>query len=74
MLESQLAGVESSVEAVRRRVSGYDAYRAFAVTAVQSLIEVGLLGLGGDTCRRAASLDVNHNQRQLGDHGEAESF
>ena len=48
--------------------------RRFAVAAVQRLQQVGLLGLGGQTGRRAAALHVDDEQRQLHHHAEADGL
>ena len=70
VLQGDLGGLESCVEAVGRRVGGHDGHRAFAVAAVQGLVEVGLLRLGRQAGGGTAALDVHDDQRQLGHHRE----
>ena len=66
VLQGYLRGIEGRIEAVRGRMRGHDRDRAFAVATVEGLGEVGLLGLGREAGRRAAALDVDDDQRQLG--------
>ena len=74
MLECDLRGVECGVEAVRRGMGGDHGDGAFSVPAVESLIEVGLFGLGRDAGRRACALHIHHHEREFGHYGESQGF
>ena len=65
-------GLEGRVEAVARRPGSDDRHRGLAVAPEHRLQQVGLLGLGGQAGRRAAALHVDHQQRELGHHGQAD--
>ena len=65
-------GLDRGVEAVGRRLRGDDRHRRLAVAAEHRLQQVGLLGLGGQAGGRAAALDVDHQQRELGHHRQAD--
>ena len=67
-------GLEGGVEAVARRLRRDDRHRRLAVAAEHRLEQVGLLGLGREPGRRAAALDVDHQQRELGHHREADGL
>ena len=64
--------LDGGVEAVARRLRRHDRDRGLAVAAEHRLQQVGLLGLGRQSGRRAAALDVDDQQRQLGHHGQAD--
>ena len=53
---------------------GYHHHRAFAVSSVKGLIEIGLLGLGRHSGTRARSLDINDDQGKFRHHSQAEGF
>ena len=57
--DGQAAGLVRRVEAVRRRLGRNDRHRGLAVASVERLQQIGLLGLGGQTGRGAAALDVD---------------
>ena len=67
-------GFESHGEAVGRGGGGYDGERRLTVAAVESLHEIGLLGLGGEAGGGSAALHVDNHERQLGDDGETDAF
>ena len=69
-----LGGVEGPVEAVGRARGGDNHQGSLAVAAVEGLVEVALLGLGGQTRRGAATLHVDNDERQLGHHGQSQCF
>ena len=48
-----------------------DGERTFAVASVERLIEVGLLGLGGQARGGASALHVDYDQGQLRHHGKS---
>ena len=58
----------------RRRVGGHHHDGALTVAAVEGLVEVGLLCLGGNTGGRTAALHVHEYEGQLGDHGQTEGL
>ena len=64
--------LEGRVEAVAGGARRDDRHRRLAVAAEHRLQQVGLLGLGRQPGRRAAALDVDDQQRQLGHHGQAD--
>ncbi len=64
--------LDGGVEAVAGGLGGDHRDRRLAVAAEHGLEQVGLLGLGRQTGRRAASLDVDDDQRQLGHDGQAD--
>ena len=64
--------LEGRVEAVAGGLGRHDRDRRLAVAAEHRLQQVGLLGLGRQAGRGAAALDVDHDQRQLGHHREAD--
>ncbi len=74
MLHSNLRSLESRIEAMRWRVRSYYDYRAFAVTAVERLCKVGLLGFGWDTSGRTSPLNVHYHEWKLSYHSKAEGF
>ncbi len=61
-------------EAIGRRSRRDDRQRAFAISAVQDLQQVGLFGLGRQARAGAAALDVDDNQRHFGHHRKAHRF
>ena len=65
MFQSNLRSIESSIETACWRMSSHNDHRTLAVTAIQSLIEVGLLGLGRNTCRRTCTLYIHNHKRKL---------
>ena len=65
-------GLDGGVEAVGGRLRRHDRHRCLAVAAEHRLQQVGLLGLGRQTGRGAAALDVDDEQRQLDHHREAD--
>ena len=62
------------METVARRRCRHNDHRALAVTAVKRLHKIALLGLRGQTRRRAAALYVHNHQRQLGHDGKTHSL
>ena len=68
MFERNLARHISRVEAVCRACGRYHRHRAFTVTSVEHLQQVGLLALCGQTRRRTTSLNVDNDQRKLVNH------
>ena len=46
-------------------MSSHNDHRTLTVTAIQSLIEVGLLGLGRNTGRGASTLHIHNHKRKL---------
>ena len=71
-LEGQPHRLEHHVEAVARRLGGEHAERRLAVAAEHDLEQVGLLGLGRHAGRGAGALHIEHDQRQLGHHGQVD--
>ena len=73
-----LYGNATCLEGHRKAVGGRcgcdDSHGALAVAAVQGLHQVGLLGLGGQACRGAATLYVDDDKGQFGDYGQADTF
>ncbi len=67
-------GFLSHREAVGRAAGRQHRHRALAVAAKHGLEQVGLLGLGGQAGARAAALDIDDHQRQLGHHGQADGL
>ena len=65
-------GLDGGVEAVGRRLRRDHRHRRLAVAAEHHLQQVGLLGLGGQAGGRPTALYVDHEQRQLHHHGEAD--
>ena len=74
VLEGDLGGVEGPVEAVGAAGGGDNHEGSLAVAAVEGLVEVALLGLGGQTRGGAAALHVDDDERELGHHGETQSL
>ena len=74
MLQGNLGGPEGHIEAVGRGRCSQHHHRALAVTTVECLQQVGLLGLGRQTRRRATPLYVDNHQRQLRHHGQADTL
>ena len=74
VLQGNLGGIISPVETVGAGRSSHDYQGSLAVTAVQSLVQVALLGLGRKTRGRTAALDVNDDERQFHHHSQTESF
>ena len=65
-------GLDNGVEAVPGCVCGQHRNRALGVTTVEGGQQVGLLGFGGHTRGGAGALDVDHDERQLGHHGQSQ--
>ncbi len=65
-------GLDRGGEAVAGRLRRHDRDRRLAVAAEHRLQQVGLLGLGGQAGGRAAALDVDDDERELGHHREAD--
>ena len=74
VLHGNASGFKGHGEAVGGRGGGKHGNGAFAVAAVEGLCQVGLFGLGGQTCGGAAALNVDDYQRQLHDYGQANAF
>ena len=74
MLHGDLTRFESETEAVAGRRGCEHHHGTLAVAAVERLHQVALFGLGRQTRRRAAALDVDHHQRQFGHDGQTERF
>ena len=74
VLEGYLGGVEGPVEAVGRARGGDDHQGSLAVAAIEGLVEIALLGLGGQTCGGTAALHVDDDERQLGHHGKTQGL
>ena len=74
MLEGQFGGGVGPVEAVGAAAGGHDDKRSLAVAAIESLSQVALLGLGGQTRRGTAALHVDDDERQLGHHGQTQGL
>ena len=74
VLHGYLGGVEGSIEAVARGMGRHDGHRALAVTAIEGLVQVGLLSLGGDTGGGACPLHIDYHKRELGHHRKAKGF
>ena len=72
MFEGNLSRIESSVEAVCRRMCRHDHHRTLSVTSVESLIKVGLLCLGRDTGRRTGTLHIHNDKRKFSHDSESE--
>ena len=65
VLERDARSLDRSVEAVRRRLRGDDRNRRLAVAPEEHHQQVGLLGLRRHAGRRACTLDVADEERQL---------
>ena len=65
-------GLQGRVEAVAGRARRDDRDRGLAVAPEHRLQQVGLLGLGRQSGRRATALDVDDQQRELGHHRQAD--
>ena len=74
VFQCHLCGVESCIEAVGRAKGCDDGHGALTVAAIERLQQVGLLALGGQACRRTATLHVDDDQRQLVNDGEVHSL
>ena len=72
MLHGQASGFEGVVEAVAGRRCRHDDHRAFAVAAVERLLEVALLGFRRKARRGSSALYVHHDQRQFGHHRQSQ--
>ena len=66
--------LDRHLEAVARRVGGNHHDWGVAVAAVNRLVEVRLLGLGGQPGRGSAALGIDDDQRQFGDDCQAQRF
>ena len=74
VLDGDAACLVGHGEAVGGGDWGYHGQGRLAVAAIESLGEVGLLGLGGQSGRRPSALHVYHHQGQLGHHGQADGL
>ncbi len=74
MLQSQFGCGVSPVEAVGTARSGNDDKGSLTVAAIESLVQVALLGLGRQTRGGAAALDIDHHQGQFGHHSQTQSL
>jgi len=70
----QFAGFEGDVETVFDVAGGEDDARSVPMRTVDGLHEVGLFDVGGEASGRAAALDVDDDERELGHAGPAERF
>ena len=53
---------------------GHHGDGAFAIAAIERLVQVCLLRLGRDTGRRTGSLYIHHHQREFGHDSQAQGF
>jgi len=74
MFERQFSCPISGIEAVCRSRSGNHDSRAFTVTSIERLHQVGLFALGRHTRRRTATLHIDNDQRQFGNHSQTDRF
>ena len=74
VLDGDARGLEGHVEAVGGTYGRYDGQGRLAVASVESLVQVGLLGFGGEAGGGAAALHVDYHQRQFGHHGQTDSL
>ena len=74
MLYGEARSLKGHVEAVGGRCRSYHHDGRLAVAAVERLIKVGLLSLGGESRRGAAAHHVDYHQRQLGHDGQADGL
>ena len=74
MLHGNLGCLIGSVETVGGTQSGNHRHRALAVASVECLQQVGLLTLGGKSCRWTTTLNVDDHQGKFVDDGEVESL
>ncbi|MCY1171163.1 hypothetical protein D9M73_112660 [compost metagenome] len=65
---------DRAIEAVGRRTRGDHRHRRIAIAAIDRLIEVRLLGLGGEAGRRATALRIDDDERQLGHDRQTHRF
>ena len=72
MFKGYLRSGKCGIEAMCRRMGGHDRNGTFSVPSVQGLVQVCLLGLGGDAGGRAGPLDINHDKRELRHHRKTE--
>ena len=68
---ASLVGVVEAVGTIRRR---NDYGGALSVASEDGLEEVGLFGLGGESCAGTAALHINDHKRQLCHDGEPDSL
>ena len=74
VLHGDACRLEGHLEAVGRADCREDAERRLAVAAEEGLKQVGLLCFGGKTRRGTSALHVDHHERELGHHGQADTF
>ena len=74
ILQRNLTCLVRKIEAVRTARSGQNYRRTLAVTAVEGLQQVRLLGLGRQSGGRSAALYIHHYQRQFGHDSQADGF
>ena len=73
-IDGDPAGLVGRFEAVGWGAGGEHRDRTLAVASIDSLEEVRLLRLGGQSGRRPAALHVDDHQRELGHQGETHRF
>ena len=74
VLQRYLGCRVGAFEAVGRRGGCEHRHGAFAVTSEEHLQQVGLFGLGGQTCSRTTTLYVEYHQGQLHDDSQVHGF
>ena len=70
VLQRHLRSGKGHLEAVGGTCCSHDGHGALAVTAKESLQEVGLFALRRQACCRTATLHVEHDERQLHDNSQ----
>ena len=68
MLQGNLRSLVGSIKAVGRTGSCNHGHRTLTISTIERLQQVGLFTLGGKTCWRTATLNINDYQRELIDH------
>ena len=74
VFDRDAGGFHRDPEAVAGRCRRENRNRSFGVAAKERLQQVGLLGLGRQTGRRAAALDVADHERQFDGNGQSHRF
>ena len=74
MFKSDLSRIEGRVKAICRRMRCHHDHRALTIASIKSLIEVSLLRLGRDTCRRTSALNINYHKRKFSHYRQTESL
>ena len=74
MFECNLSSHKRCIETVRRTGRSNNGHWRLTVSPVECLQQVGLLALGGQSCRRSATLHIDDNKRKLVDDGEVDGF